>query len=119
MNDETVVRGAAIYGEFGLKRGLVVASEQRVSMRYETATGAVEHVLRVVGCGDCEDSQGFCVRCVERLRDDAGEDHDCGCERRLRGRERDLRDGAATGGVAADDGVGKRDESCGEGGGRE
>ena len=32
MNDETVVRGAAIYGEFGLKRGLVVASEQRVSM---------------------------------------------------------------------------------------
>ena len=119
MNDETVVRGAAIYGEFGLKRGLVVASEQRVSMRYETATGAVEHVLRVVGCGNCEDSQGFCVRCVERLRDDAGEDHDCGCERRLRGRERDLRDGAATGGVAADDGVGKRDESCGEGGGRE
>ena len=119
MNDETVVRGAAIYGEFGLKRGLVVASEQRVSMRYETATGAVEHVLHVVGCGDCEDSQGFCVRCVERLRDDAGEDHDCGRERRLRGRERDLRDGAATGGVAADDGVGKRDESCGEGGGRE
>ena len=85
MNDETVVRGAAIYGEFGLKRGLVVASEQRVSMRYETATGAVEHVLHVVGCGDCEDSQGFCVRCVERLRDDAGEDHDCGRERRLRG----------------------------------
>ena len=115
MNDETVVRGAAIYGEFGLKRGLVTASEQRMSMRYETATGVVEHVLRVVGCGDCDESRGFCVRCSERLRDDAGEDHDCGRERRLRGRERDLRDGAATGGVAADDGVGKRDGSCGEG----
>ena len=80
VNDETVVRGAAIFGEFGLKKGEVTASEQRVARRYETATGVVEHSLRVVGCGECVETRGFCVRCSERLRDDVEEDHDCGRE---------------------------------------
>ena len=83
VSDETVVRGAAVFGEFGLKKGLVTASEQSVSMRYETPAGVVEHELRVVGYGECVETQGFCVRCSERLRDDAREDHDCGHEETL------------------------------------